>query len=263
MVTDSRFTVSSGDQWDAGKKLWTVGPNTICCFAGDVELCELSLAATGLAVKQHGWGDSASIATAAGTYLRFFSRRIRKRRALMPPTVILGSMLGGKARLYVLKSDQDFTSHPWSGVLAIGTGASVFREVLDQEIGPWTETMSQQFHLREKTGKHIVKKNGPVWYPPFEKNYSQPVRLIDVAGLLMNSADLAIERADHTVGGLMQGGMLTTNGYSSLGAKTKPPDSDEWIAMVEGTPTTFAEYLGKRSVSVPGMKYDFSIEASP
>ncbi|MCH8154387.1 MAG: hypothetical protein IH786_03840 [Proteobacteria bacterium] len=240
MLADTRITYRDSPQKeDDARKIWPLAGRAIAGYTGSVLTAEPALAGCYSALQQHRWEQSNTIVLAIKNYLiHFHGKNLAPRQT----TVLVGAReVSGRFNMYELSSANGFEIQLRDGVIPRGSGGKTFCQQLPVEI----ECTTQQWAARARSGFKFVLRDGrphAVRASPSEKI---PVRLVNVATLLVSTADLVVQKAGlKSVGGLTYVRGLNADGIVPFVAKRKSAADGKWYDVTPDDVRTYSEITG-------------------
>jgi len=258
LAADTRFVWLDGSRIvDDGIKIWPLNDWAIAGFSGDVELGEVALFSMRLTLRDWRFRNHDKIAGGTRNWLRYHQRTVSRNRDPLPIEVLLCIHDAGvdEFLLYVLSSQENFEPTRREGVVPIGSGAARFEQAFPTKVDWYTH----QWSAPVRTGLKLVQVGENVAVEPRQPDDHEPVRLLQVAGLVVGTLDSVLQEADlATVGGLVQAFMLSKTGLVCT-REVRRSKEGSWYHITARDLQSYSNMVAKR-YEIPHMREDLSIE---
>lgn len=258
LAADTRFTWLDGSRIvDDGIKIWPLNDWAIAGFSGHVELGEAALFSMRLTLGDWAFRKHDKIAEGTRNWLRYWQRTVSRNRDPLPTEVLLAIYDAGidQFLLYVLSSQENFEATRREGVVPIGSGAARFKQVFHTEVDWYTN----QWSAPVRTGLKLVQIGDMVAVEPRQPDDREPVRLLQVAGLVVGTLDSVLQEADlATVGGLVQAFMLSKTGVVCT-REVRRSEEGSWYHITARDLQSYSNMVSRR-YEIPHMREDLSID---
>jgi len=257
IAADARFTWDKNSKSvDNGIKIWTLSDFAVACFAGDVQIAEISLVSMRYSIDELSLTKHESIAHAIQNWLNYYKNLSKDREISLTEVVVsIYDKNSKRFYLYLLSSDKFFRPERRDGIITIGSGSDKYRKYLLKEIDHHNVNIS-----KSDSGLKVIQTNKGLSVVPRTNDDRIEKDLMTIATMISGSMDLFIKKSGLTsVGGLVQIYMLNNTGVIPLVGKIRNKSTKKWESITASNLQSYAEMM-KRKFKIPTMRKDLSIE---